>query len=142
TRQSIRIWPSPDLPGLGISPSSLSLGSSARGATSAVGPGSVRVASPWWENLLRLATNWGQSRFPCEEANMAEREFIQQLADAEICALVEVMFLAAESDGEVTDDEILSLSQTTERVTNGQVAQQRAHELLQQAKRELAASDR
>lgn len=73
---------------------------------------------------------------------MAEREFIQELADAEISALVEVMFLAPESDGEVTDDEILSLSQTTERVTNGQVTQQRAHELLQNAKRELASSDR
>jgi tellurite resistance protein len=73
---------------------------------------------------------------------VTEREFIQQLAEAEVQALVEVMFLAAESDGDVGDEEIATLAETTERVTNGQVNRARAEGLLHRAKDEFERSDR
>jgi tellurite resistance protein len=73
---------------------------------------------------------------------VTEREFIQQLAESEVQALVEVMFLAAQADGEVGDNEIAELAQTTERVTNGHVPRVQAERLLQRARDEFNKSDR
>jgi uncharacterized tellurite resistance protein B-like protein len=73
---------------------------------------------------------------------MSEREFLLQLGDAEVAALVEVMFLAAEADGEVDPGELGELSSSIERVTSGAVAKERAQALVESASAALASSDR
>lgn len=73
---------------------------------------------------------------------MSEREFVLQLGEGEIAALVETMFLAAEADGDVGAEELEHLSSTIERVTSGGVTQARARALVSAAQEALAASDR
>jgi tellurite resistance protein len=73
---------------------------------------------------------------------MSEREFIQQLPPEQVDALVEIMFLAAESDGDVSAEEISALAATTERVTNGAVSKAQAERSLEKARQALAASSR
>jgi tellurite resistance protein len=73
---------------------------------------------------------------------MSEREFLLQLSEGEVEALVEVMFLAAEADGEVESVELSQLAETIERVTNGSLAKPKALQLAEQARVALAASDR
>lgn len=73
---------------------------------------------------------------------MSEREFLLQLSEGEVEALVEVMFLAAEADGEVASAELSQLAETIERVTNGSLAKGKALELAERARAALATSDR
>jgi tellurite resistance protein len=73
---------------------------------------------------------------------MSEREFVLQLADREVAALVEMMFLAAAADGQVDPEELLQLSSSIERVTNGAVQVERARSLVEAAQTALAGSDR
>lgn len=73
---------------------------------------------------------------------MRELEFIQQLSPAQTAALVEVMALAAEADGEVSGDELVELAQNISRVTNGAVSREQAEAGVASARTALAASDR
>jgi tellurite resistance protein len=73
---------------------------------------------------------------------MSEREFMLQLSEAEVAALIEAMFLAAEADGDVGADELGELSSSIERVTSGAVSKQRAQVLVESARAALAGSDR
>jgi uncharacterized tellurite resistance protein B-like protein len=73
---------------------------------------------------------------------MSEREFVLQLGEREVAALVETMFLAAEADGDVDSAELVELASSIERVTNGAVSQEKARALVEAAKAALGASDR
>ncbi len=73
---------------------------------------------------------------------MAEMEFIQQLSPERVDALVEIMFLAADSDGEVSDSEVAQLAKNAARVTNGVLSEEAAAAAVERAKGLLAASDR
>lgn len=73
---------------------------------------------------------------------MSEREFVMKLGDAEVAALVEVMFLAAESDGEVDPAELDDLASSIERATNGGVDTSNARRLVGEAKASLQATGR
>jgi uncharacterized tellurite resistance protein B-like protein len=73
---------------------------------------------------------------------MSEREFLLQLSEAEVAALVEAMFLAAEADGDVGAEELGELSSSIDRVTSGAVSKQRAQVLVESARAALADSDR
>jgi tellurite resistance protein len=73
---------------------------------------------------------------------MREFEFIQQLTPTQTAALLEVMVLAAEADGEVAGDELVELAQNISRVTNGAVSREQASVGVESARTALAASDR
>jgi uncharacterized tellurite resistance protein B-like protein len=73
---------------------------------------------------------------------MSEREFVLQLAENEVAALVEVMFLAAESDGDVSGSELAHLSAEIVRVTSGGVDRERADSLVEAARGALSESNR
>lgn len=73
---------------------------------------------------------------------MSEREFVLELGETEVAALVEVMYLAAQSDGDLGAVEVRGLASTIERVTSGAVSEQRALGLVEAAQQALAASDR
>lgn len=73
---------------------------------------------------------------------MSEREFVMKLGDDEVGALVEVMFLAAESDGEVDSAELDDLASSIERATNGGVDARKARRLVDEAKTSLQAAGR
>lgn len=73
---------------------------------------------------------------------MSEREFVLQLDDQQVAALVEIMFLAAEADGEIQMDELAELAQHIERVTNGAVDHTKAMILTERASAALATSNR
>lgn len=73
---------------------------------------------------------------------MSEREFVLQLGEREVAALVETMFLAAEADGDVDSAELAELASSIARVTNGAVSEEKARTLVEEAKAALVASDR
>lgn len=73
---------------------------------------------------------------------MSEREFVLELDEPAVTALVETMFLAAEADGDVADDELDQLASSIERVTSGAVPLARARDLIATARDALARSDR
>lgn len=73
---------------------------------------------------------------------MSELEFVQQLSAGQVEALVEVMFLAAEADGDVSDEELAELAHNVARVTNGAVSEGQAGESLGRARLALAAEGR
>ncbi len=69
-------------------------------------------------------------------------EFIQQLTPEQVDALVEVMFLAADSDGDVADEEVAQLAKSAARVTNGALSETAVKTSIERAQRLLADSDR
>jgi uncharacterized tellurite resistance protein B-like protein len=73
---------------------------------------------------------------------MSEREFVLQLQETEVAALVEVMFLAAESDGDVDAEELRELSSSVVRVTSGGVSEEKAATLVESAQAALHGSSR
>ncbi len=64
---------------------------------------------------------------------MSFREFLLQLSPDQVEALVEVMYLAADADGEVSADERAELASNIARITDGQVDQAKAAELVEKA---------
>ncbi len=73
---------------------------------------------------------------------MSELEFIQQLTDTQTNALIDVMVLAAEADGDVSSEELAELARNISRVTNGAVSREQAQAGVDTARAALAASDR
>jgi uncharacterized tellurite resistance protein B-like protein len=73
---------------------------------------------------------------------MLFREFIAQLSPAQVEALAEIMFLAADADGEVSESERRALAANVARVTENQVDKAQAEALIEQAATALASSTR
>lgn len=61
---------------------------------------------------------------------MSVQEFMGQLSNDQVTALVQIMALAAEADGEVSEPEAAELAKNIETVTNGGVSRAKAGTLL------------
>jgi tellurite resistance protein len=68
--------------------------------------------------------------------------FVRDLSDQKIQALVEMMFLAATADGELSDKEHAEFVKSVERLTSRLITGEELESLLARAKKDLDASGR
>ena len=73
---------------------------------------------------------------------MSFREFVQQLSQPQVDALVEIMYLAADADGEVSPDERLELATNIARLTDGELDARRAANAIEAAAGRVGAESR